>query len=324
MPSPLLRAPTPDDPSSVYYPPAPTVAGSPYESTARNLFGAPSATGTGLSASQSDAYAYLQSLLASYGLSSLSSWAYDQVIAGNSPTMVVQLLQERPEFKQRFPAIEARRKAGLPPISVAQILNYEDTAIGLFRSAGIPVGFYDSPEELQSFISNDVSLSELSTRIQLASQDYFATDPDIRGELSRLYGITPGEQIAMFLDDKTALPLIERRFTSAQLSATAIQTGFGGLTQSEAEGLAGLNVSTDAAARGFQTLGMESELFAPLPGEIGSNVTRDQQLAAQFYGNTAATQKIERTRDTRLAQFRAGGDIYATQQGVVGLRTAQT
>jgi hypothetical protein len=128
----------------------------------------------------------------------------------------------------------------------------------------------------------------------------------------------------MFLDDKVALPLIERRFTSAQLSATAIQTGFGGLTQQEAEGLAGLNVSTDAAARGFQTLGMESQLFAPLPGEAGSTISRDQQLAAQFYGNANAAQAIERARDTRLAQFKGGGDVYATQQGVVGLRTAQT
>lgn len=321
-PNPILRAPTPDDPSSVYQPPTPTVAGTPFESTATNLFG--QSTGTELSASQQDAYAYLSSLLSSYGLSSLSGWAYDQIVAGNSPTMVVQLLQERPEFKQRFPSIEARRKAGLPPVSVAQILDYEDRAIQLFRAAGIPPGFYDSPDELQDFLVKDVSLSELSTRIQLAAQSFYATDPNVRGELYRLYGVTPGEQIAMFLDEDVALPLIERRFTSAQLSATAIQTGFGGLTQLEAEGLAGLNVSTEAAARGFTTVGLQSELYVPLPGEIAATISRDEQLAAQFFGNVPAQQRVERTREGRIAQFKGGGDVYTTQRGIEGLRTAQT
>lgn len=312
----LLRAPTPDNPSGIGSP-GPLVTG-PQSSPA------PAAPGQSLDAYQSDAYAYLQSLLRAYGLDTLSTWAYDQVIAGNSPTMVVQLLQDRPEFKTRFPSIDARRKAGLPPVSVSQILDYEDRAIQLFRAAGIPPGFYDSPEELQQFLTNDVSLSELSSRIQLAAQDFYATDPNIRGELYRLYGITPGEQIAMFLDESVALPLIERRFTSAQLSATAIQTGYGGLTRDEAEGLAGLNVSTEAAARGFQTLGMETELFAPLPGEASTAISRDDQLAAQFAGNAPAANRIERTREGRIAQFKAGGDILTTQQGVVGLRTAQT
>lgn len=311
-----LRAPTPDDPSSVttvnpFGEPAPspvpiTTPGSPTSST--------------LTPFQQDGLAYLTNLLDSYGLGSLAGWAHERLVAGDSPEMIRQQLYDRPEFKARFPVIEARRKAGLPPMSVDEILAYEKSAKQLFHRSGLPLGFYDSTAQLQQFMIDDVSLSELSTRVQLATQDFFSTDSLARDELSRLYGLTPGQHLAYILDPDTAIPLIERQFTAAKLSATSIRTTYGQLSQAEAESLAGVGVTESQATQGFSALASSRPLFTSLPGEAANpDISREEQLGALFFQDAVAQERLRRRQQLRLSAYRGGGTFAGTQSGIVGL-----
>lgn len=308
--APVLRAPTPDNTASVSY--GQTMG---YE----NPPPSPASNPSTFTPYQQDSLAYLKSVLDYYDLGSLSQWAWNQLVAGNSPDQIMQELRQTPEFKRRFPAIEQRRAAGLSPMSVDEILAYEKQARWVMHSAGLPLGFYDSRESLQSFIAKDVSLSELSQRIQLAAQDYFSTDTTLRDELGRIYGLTPGQHLAYILDSKTALPLIQRQWLSASLSAAAVNTGYGGLTQSEAESLSGIGVTREQAAQGFNTLQSQRGLFTPLPGESAPTIAREDQFAAAFFDDADAQLRIRRRQRERVGVFQAGGQFASSQTGISGI-----
>lgn len=326
MPPPLLLGPGSDRSPATQAPyhPRPVIGMDPV--TGMPITGNPVGITTGATPEQTDAQAYIASFLREYGLESLSDWAWQRIIAGDSPTIIVQELYKRPEFRSRFPAYFARRDRGLAPMSPAQIVDYENRARQLFRQYGIPEGFWDTTEELQEFITNDLSLAELNDRIQLAAQIYFDTDQTAREELHRLYGIsmTPGQEIAFILDEAKALPLIQRQVTAAAISATSRRTTYGPLSAAEAEDLYSLGVTPQQAAQGFSSLATQRELFAPLPGEefAAGTISRAEQLAAQFGSNTVAQERIIRAAERRVAAFRGRTQFVESREGVLGLGTS--
>ena len=62
---------------------------------------------------------YMRSVLADYGLESLTDWAMDALARGLNENQVLQEMRKTPEFAQRFPAIIIRQEQGLPPLSPA-------------------------------------------------------------------------------------------------------------------------------------------------------------------------------------------------------------
>ena len=275
---------------------------------------------------QQDAVAYLNELLSQYGLGELSGWAYDQVVAGNSPAMVRQLLWEQPAFKKRFKVIFDRRTAGLPAISVDEVLDYERKARQLFQAAGLPPGFYDSPDDFYQFLVNDVSLSELNSRVEIARDFVYRSDPTVRAEMQRLYGLSEGQEIAYVLDRTRALPIIQSQFLAAQNAGVARRSGYGQLTLTEAERLSALGIDPSRAEQGFGALVASRQLFGALPGMENSEdaITRDEQLGAAFGGDAAARERLERRSESRVAAFKGGGGFVADREGFAGLGSSNT
>lgn len=287
-------------------PPAPTPTGPP-----------PTAP-SGPTEEQRDARVYLSSLLDTYGLGSLTDWAWDLIVQGASDDEVIQALRERPEYAARFPGMAERRTKGYPAISEAEYLAYERQAVGMFRAAGLPEGFYDQPSDFASFIGRDVSVAELSQRVQIAEDAAYNAPAEVRDELQGFYGLGPGDLTAYWLDPDKALPLLERRYRAASTSATARQTGFGGLSATEAEGLVAQGVTEDQARQGFSDLARGQELFRPLDaGE--SAIGRESQLGATFGQDAAAKQQIENRQKRRTNQFAEGGGFTTGREGYSGL-----
>jgi hypothetical protein len=320
----LLRAPTADNPSPTGpdtrpYTPRPVTGADP-------LTGNPTTSPSTLTGTpeQNDARTYINSLLADYGLQSLSGWAWDQIIAGYSPAMIAEALKSRPEFAARFP-VWAKLKARGIAMSVAEIVNYENRARELLHQFGTPAGFYDSTDELQDFIDRGWSLAELNDHLNLAANEYYNTDSTVRDQLSTLYGIslTPGQEIAYIMDRDKALPLIQRQLGAAHIAAAAYRTTYGQLTAPEAETLQSQGISETQAQSGFTSLAAQSQLFSPLPGETqDAYISRTQQIAAQFGGNVLAQDRIARAAERRVAEFRGRAQFVETQQGVTALSTS--
>jgi hypothetical protein len=266
---------------------------------------------------QPDALAYIRELLESYGLGSLADWAWEQIVAGASEAEVIQRLRERPEYQARFPGMAERRARGLPAISEAEYIAYERQAIQMFRAAGLPEGFYDSPDDFARLIGQDVSVAELSQRVQLYEQAVYREPPEVLAEAER-FGLDTGDLVAAMIDPDRALPLLQKKVDAAQRSAAAQIAGFGSLTENEATRVVELGVSQEQAAQGFSGLAAQAELFRPLSAgeqEIG----RDTQIEAAFGQNAEAQNEIERRRRRRQAVFEAGGGFAPGQQGYAGL-----
>jgi hypothetical protein len=273
-----------------------------------------------------DAVAYLEELLRSYGLEELAPWAYEQVTSGNSPTMIRQLLWEQPAFRKRFKVIFDRRAKGLPAISVNEVLDYERKARQVFQSAGLPPGFYDTPDDFYSFLVNDISLAELNDRVTIAREYTYNIDATTRAEIQRLYGLTDGDFTAHALDPKRAVPILQNRFTAARTAAASARSGYGQLTLTEAEKLTSLGVDPSQASQGFAALVQSRQLFNALPGmeSSESSISREDQLGAAFGGDEKARQRLARRGEARAAAGRGGGGFVADKEGFGGLGSASS
>lgn len=276
---------------------------------------------------QLDARATINTFLTQYGLGELSDWAWQQIVAGATPNQITLQLYDRTSepgkvVQRLYPEVFERMDKGLPPMSIGDAVTYRNSAIQLFRAAGLPTTFYDQPEDLAKFAGNDVSLTELKARVDQGVEAATNAPAEARAELARLYGVDSGQLAAYYLDPTRALPAIQQQYQAASVSGAGVRAGYGGLSQSEAERLAQLGVSADQAQQGFGQLASMGELFNPLPGEQGAGVERTSQLAAEFEGNAQAQQQIERQRRARLAVFGSGGSFASSQGNLSGLGVA--
>jgi hypothetical protein len=255
-----------------------------------------------------------------YGLGSLAQWAWGRFQEGASIDQIMVEVYQRPEFKSTYPEYEVLAQRGEAQ-SVQQLQYYRQQIKGMFKQYGIPDQFYDTNEELAQFAINNVSPAELSQRVSQAAQAVYSSSPETRSEMERLYSVKPGDLIAYWLDPAKAEPVIKQQFAAAQIAAQAINTGYGMLTQSEAEQFANQGVNPDQAQKAFSQVQAEQPLFNPInTGETA--ISRDVQLGAVLGNNAEDIQAVENRRSQRLAAFQGGRPGFAVgRQGIAGVGT---
>jgi hypothetical protein len=271
-----------------------------------------------------DAWAYLDSLLKSYDVESLSDFAKSEVVAGRSSSEITLDMMQQQPFKDRFPAIEAMKKAGVNAWTPAQIISYENSARDMMHAAGLTKGFHDSNAQLQDMLAKGISLDEFGQRINKGWGAVSQMPQDVKNQWYAL-GFTDGDILTHFLDPDVAEPLLETQTAATQRAAEAARAGFGQLTTSEATGLAQMGTSQAQSEQGFQQLTRQKELFNDLPGQVTDNnaISRDEQLAATFGNNAPAQQKIEKKTKERVNTFAGGGRFTQSQNGRTGVGNAQ-
>lgn len=272
-----------------------------------------------MSEADKNASAIIQQTLARFGLGSLGAWAWKEWKEGKAIDQIYLDMRERKEYKERFPAMAALSAKG-NAISENDYVNLETTYKQIMHQAGLPDGFYDSPEDFTRLIAGQVAPTELKTRVDLASQAALTAPAETRAALKDLYGLSEGQLTAYWLDPDKALPIIQQQFVAAQSSGTAMRAGYGALTQEEAERVATYGLSQDQTDKGFSDLVRERELFGNLPGEGGGTVTRQQQLDAALGNSTDDQLLIEQKAAQRVGAFAdKSRDFASTAKGIVGL-----
>jgi hypothetical protein len=304
--APAAAAPAPPPPAPPPPPPAP-----------------PGTPAPGLDVSQQSAWDQLMATLASYGfsgtdLTDLGDFVKTELINGTSDAKINTDLMQTKEFANRFPAIIARQKAGLPPINPAQYIALEDQYAQLERSAGLPLNFTDQ-SHYDSLIANDVSASEYSSRIQNGYVAMAKSAPEAMQALQDYYGINQGTMAAYFLDPAKALPLIEQQAQAAIIGGAGIRTGFGEPTAAQAMRLAQLGITESAAQTGFSDLTHAAQLTGTLPGQAQQALSTDQLLGSEFEGDQATKDLLQRRADEQKANFATSGAFGSTAAGVTGL-----
>ena len=233
---------------------------------------------------------------------------------------VFRTVRNTPEYRERFKGLEARQRAGLPPISEAQYIAIENDYRSVLRGNGMPQGFYDTQDDFARFIGNDIRGDELNARIQAGFRAVTEAEPGTKEELKRLYGVQDADLAAFFLDPARAQTEVIKKAEAARRATAAREQGFQ-IQAGTAEELVSRGVTQGQASQGFQAIAEQQGLFeAQMAGETA--ITQEEQIAGTFGTSAAAAQRIATRRRRRQAEFETGGGFAAGQRGVAGLGTA--
>jgi len=229
---------------------------------------------------------------AKYGLATLGAKILDLARQGYSEDTITLELQNTPEYQQRFAANAQRIKKGLTVLTPAEYLSNEDAYRQTLRAYGLTQ--FDNDAYVQQFISNDVSPSELSTRVAMAVQRVQNADPAIARTLKDYYGIGSADMVAYVLDPNQQLPKIQRQIAAAEIGVAARVQGLEpGVAV--AEQLAAQGITQAEAQKGYATIADILPTAEKLSAIYGTTLPGyDQAQAEQEVFNTLASAQRKR------------------------------
>jgi hypothetical protein len=273
-----------------------------------------------------DSKEIIASYLRPYGLEGQDAidavWGFAQANPGlvSNQNLLINAARDTKTYKDRFAGNAARIAAKLPELSPAAYLQYEEGYRQKLRTAGMPVGFYDTPQDFAKFIGNDTDPDELAQRISLGYKAVKDADPQIIAEMKRLYMVTDDTLAAFFIDPTKSKDIVLRQAQAAQIAAEAQTQAQIQLSAQEAESISLQGIDPTEARKGFASLSGAKELFdTTLAGE--ETITRQEQISGALGTNAAAAQRIAARQRKRKASFEQGGGFAATQTGTTALGT---
>jgi hypothetical protein len=263
-----------------------------------------------------NAIATLRGVMTEFNLTSLMDKIEQYVVDGYDADAIMTLIRTTPEYKQRFPAMEALAKKGRA-ISESSYIEYEKAAAGFERQYGLPAGMLMN--NVTELLEKEVSTAELNDRVLMAAGSVYQMPTEFRSQFQQYYGIDSGGLTAYFLDPDLATPLLQRQFGAAMIGSEAARQNVG-IQVGIAEELQTLGVTQEQAREGF---GQVSRRGALTQGR-GDVVTQQQLIEGTFKESEDARQAIERATAARRGQFAAGGGFASGTTGVSGLGEATT
>lgn len=175
-------------------------------------------------AAADDAYALLKGMLDKWGLGSLAGTVLGLAQKGYTVNQILLQLRDTDAYKKRFKGNEERIKNGYAALDPDEYLSVEDAFQRILQSYGLPKGFYDSNDDFAGWIGANVSAAEIENRAQMASDAVNNSDP-WKLEALRLKGMTHGDMVSFWLDQKRALPILKKIEGTAKLGAAALRYG---------------------------------------------------------------------------------------------------
>lgn len=282
-------------------------AGNP--SDGRTVAGPQSSTvSTQTDPTQTSAYAQLEDVLQQAGLTSLNGTLKNLIQGGQTDSSVLNLaLQDTSEWKQRFAGNEQLKAKGLDVLSVSEYLAQEKAYAQVLSTAGLPAGFYDSRQDFANFIGNNVSASELQSRVK----DYTdLAQREDKGTLDQLaaMGMSHGDLAAFMMDPTKAAPLIQQKYNQVLIGAAANNAGVSA-SQADIATLAAQGVSEQQAVQGFGQIGQTLPTAQRLGDIYGTSYGFGDAEAEVFNNNAQATAKRTLLASQERAAFGGSGGV---------------
>ena len=274
--------------------------------------GTVSPTSTGTSMDQQNAMVIIDGILAEYGLQSLSSVVLGYVQQGYNSDAINVLIQQTPEWKQRFAGNIARQQNGLAPLDPATYLATEASYAQVIAQAGLPAGFYSGGQDFASWIGQNISPAEIQQRATDAGDLVNSQDPGILAALSE-QGIDSGQLAAYFLDPSKALPIIQNTYNAVKIGAAASDNGLT-LNGQRAQQFASMGVTQAQAQSDYQQISQALPAAKTL-SDIYGQAYGQTQLENELLGQSGEAQN-ERMSLARKEEsnFSGSGAAGATLQ----------
>ena len=249
---------------------------------------------------------------AQYGLSSLGDKVLEFARLGYTEATITLELQKTDEYKARFSANAERQKKGLSVLSPAEYLSVEDGYRQTLRAYGLKQ--FDNDTYVKQFIANDMSPSELSSRVVTAVQRVQNADPLISRTLRDYYGISNLDMVAYVLDPNQQLPMIQRQVAAAEIGSAARLQGLeAGVSVSEQ--LASQGITQAEAQKGYATIADILPTSEKLSSIYGTQLPGYGQAEAEqeVFNTLASAQRKRRAlSETEIGQFSTKSGLSRT------------
>jgi len=222
-------------------------------------------------------------------------------------TITTALLPQTDVYKQRFSANDARIKKGLSALTPQEYFAMESSYRQIMDTYKMPIGFYDDPKtDFANWIANDVSATEIGSRVKTAFDWANNADPEIKKALKDFYGVDDSNLAAYALDRSRAVPLIEKQYKATQIGAEALRQGIN-VGKTFSEQVTDMGISAPEARQAFgataAAIPEASKLAAMDQGQIGTT-----ELASAALGiDQASTQKVKTLASKERARFMGEG-----------------
>lgn len=217
------------------------------------------------------------------------------VIDGITPDQIELIMpdiQKTKAWQKRFPGWNQRVANGYNQLNVGEYLQLEDQYHRIMQEAGLPKGFYDDPSDFGNWIANDVAPDEIRDRVSLAMNAVRQVDPTARDLLAKFYGVTAGDLAAYFLDQKRALPTLDRQFKAVNVAQWAAKNGLQIQGASHYEDLVDKGVTDQMAAQGYGTVAAFNEAFGRIAGVYGESYSQADAENDVFFNQSDKRRKL--------------------------------
>lgn len=264
---------------------------------------------TSLDPGQQDAYDLLNQMLREWGLESLAPDVLEMLEDGKTSDQISMLLQDTEAYKKRFAGNEERRKKGMPVLAPREYLETEAAYRQVMESAGLPAGFYDSPDDFSSWIGTDVSPSEIKSRVDLAVGAAERLDAGTQRAFREYYGIGRDDLAAYFLDRERAMPALQRIARGATIGGSGYSQGLT-ISRERAEQLAGSDLVADSqistSIGRVATLATDIGKLGSLYGGGYSQTDAEQEV---FFADEKARRRRRDLASREIAEFSGGSGV---------------
>lgn len=261
-----------------------------------------------------NAFTMLAALLEQWGLSSLSSDVRDMLTAGDSADIVPIKLRQTEAYKTRFAGNAQRIKNGLPALSEAEYLSTEASLRTVVRQY-VGTGEYDGQDNLQKWISSDVSPQELNDRMALY-QDNWDLQPQTVKDAWSAHGFTPRDALRAAMDPSLTETELKRRAATYSIGAAGVKA-FGDdrtLNTQRLTDLADAGVTKQQAEEGYRQIAGRQEYEGFLARSAGMDLSLADQEDAALLGDQRAENQRRKVLSTDDARFKE--NYLGTQQSL--------
>lgn len=272
----------------------------------------------------SDSRSVLRGLLSNYGFDSGSIESLVGQVTGylttyDPQTIATALIPQTEEYKKRFSGNQERIKNGLAALSASEYLALEKSYAQALDYYKLPAGFYDDPKtDFASWIGQDVSAAEITSRAEAAFNWANNVDPNVKKSLKDYYGVGDAEIAAYALDRTRATTVIQNQYKATQIGAEALRSQLD-VGRQFSEKLVGANVSAEQARQAFDTTAQNKEAFGKLATISGSDLTTGQLIESQLNLNASASKEVKSLASQERARFSGqAGDLRTLRANVSG------
>jgi len=246
------------------------------------------------------------------GLGDLYSTVNDMITQDKTVATIKLELPKTEAYKQRFPGMEALRKAGLA-INEATYISNERGYLQTLRAYGLDTAVLGSRENLGTYISNMVAPREFEERVNMAATRV-KENPDVIAAFKSYYPSVDESAItAYLLNPKQGIDIIRKQVRVSELGAAAQYAGFAkdvlGTTQAESL----ISAAGDTAYAGLRTEFQKARQLANTQRRLaqieGQQYTDLEAISAVVGDDVTSALASERRAAREAARFSAGGGI---------------